>query len=140
MKLHKGFTLVELMIVVVIIGILAAVSLPMYTDYVIRGKIPSATSNLAIKRTAMEQFFQDNRTYVGAAACNADVTSSNYFTFACVTTPTTYTITATGRERMAGFSYTLNETNARGAVIIAPAPANWLANQACWVTKAGGSC
>jgi prepilin-type N-terminal cleavage/methylation domain-containing protein len=57
MKIPKGFTLIELMIVVAVVGILTAIAVPSYTNYVIRGKIPEATSQLASKRVQMEQFF-----------------------------------------------------------------------------------
>lgn len=138
MKTQKGFTLVELMIVVVIIGILSAVAVPSYRDYVTRGRIPDATSNLATKRVQMEQFFQDSRTYVGAPACNNDTTTSQYFNFACTTqTATTYTITATGKDSMTGFTYTINEANAKTSAISA---AGWTGSDACWVTKKGGAC
>ena len=75
MKKSSGFTLIELMIVVVIIGIIAAIAMPNYTDYLIRGKIPDAASGLSNKVVAMEQYFQDNRTYAGGPGCTADTTS-----------------------------------------------------------------
>lgn len=146
MKLQKGFTLVELMIVVVIIGILASVSIPAYSNYVLRGKIPDATSNLAIKRTAMEQYFQDNRTYLSGLACPSSVapSSSTYFTFTCsVATATTYTLTATGitTTGTGGFSYTIDQSNAKTSTIAAPASTGWQsAVQPCWITKPGGVC
>lgn len=147
MKLQKGVTMIELMIVVAIIGILAAVGLPAYGNYVIRGKIPDATSNLAIKRTAMEQFFQDNRTYVNGTGCVADTTTSQYFNFSCaaapgvVATATVYTIAATGKSSMLGFSYTIDQSNTKTSTIAAPAPADWrAASTTCWITKQGGAC
>ena len=68
MRNMSGFTLIELMIAVVVVAILTAIALPSYQEYVTRGKITEATSNLADMRVKLEQFFQDNRTYVGACA------------------------------------------------------------------------
>ena len=97
---QKAFTLLELMITVAIVGILAAVAIPSYTDYVMRGKIGEATSTLLAMRTKMEQFYQDNRTYVGACAAGTIAplpTGLKYFTVTCPTlTATAYTIQAAG--------------------------------------------
>lgn len=138
MKTLQGFTLIELMIVVAIVAILGAVAMPAYNDYVVRGKIPDATSNLATKRVQLEQFFQDNRTYVGAAACTADSTSSQYFDFSCaVQAASAYTLQAVGKGSMGGFTYTINEANVKATTAV---PAGWTSNATCWVTKKGGSC
>lgn len=145
MKVQRGFTLIELMVVVVIIGILASVAIPAYQDYVIRSKIPDATSTLASRRVMMEQFFQDNHIYVNSdaagAPCAANTTASQYYNFACVVAAGTYTMTATGKSSMSGFTYTINETNTKTSTIAAPASAGWQGNQtACWITKKGGLC
>ena len=139
MKFQHGFTLIELMIVVAIIGILSSIAYPAYSDYIIRGKITEATSALAAKRILMEQFFQDNRTYVSAPACNSDTTTSSNFTFSCSGTPnaSNYTLQAVGRSGMTGFTYTINESNAKASTITA---SGWTGNTACWVTKKGGTC
>ncbi|HUY02950.1 MAG TPA: type IV pilin protein [Rhodocyclaceae bacterium] len=144
MRTQRGFTLIELMVVLVVIAVLSAIALPSYTSYVTRGKIPNATSNLAAKRVQMEQWFMDNHTYVGAPACNTDTASSKYFVFSCATAPTTtsYTLQAVGTGSMAGFTYTVDQGNNQTTSIVAPAPSAWIlaTPSGCWVTKTGGVC
>jgi len=135
-----GFTLIEVLITIVIVSILSAVAIPSYREYVIRGNIPEATSRLATKQVQMEQFFQDNRTYVGGTGCTADSTSSKYFDFSCAgVSATAFTITATGKSSMVGFSYTINQT---GAKTTAGVPSGWStpSPNSCWATKKGGTC
>ncbi len=130
-RANQGFTLIELMIVVAIIGLLSAIALPAYSDYITRGKLAEATSTLPDGRVKMEQFFQDNRTYAGGP-CPAATTS---FTYACSGLGTlTYTITATGTGSLAAYSYTINETNTRTSAT------PWGDSTSCWVVKKGGAC
>lgn len=148
MKSAKGFTLIEILVVVALIGILSAIAIPAYSDYVTRGKIPNATSNLASKRVLMEQFFQDNHSYLSGASCPTtvapDSTSSKYFTFSCTNMAmNTFTITATGVNpgTMAGFSYTIDQTNTKTSNIVSPAKSNWRATSgSCWIINTGGKC
>src|SRR5437867_11777599 len=56
--LQKGFTLIELMIVVAIIGILAAVALPAYQDYTIRAKMPEVILGMSACRTSITEVYQ----------------------------------------------------------------------------------
>lgn len=143
MKTHSGFTLIELMMALVVVAILTAIALPSYTKYIVRSRVPDATSNLATKRVQMEQWFQDNRTYVGATACNADTTTSKYFDFSCpVQTATTYTLQAAGKSTMAGFTYTVDQSNVKTSAFASPAPSGWVAATPnnCWVTNEGGVC
>lgn len=135
----RGFTLIELMIAVAIIAILTAVAVPQYQDYVTRGRIPEATSTLSTRQVQLEQYFLDNRTYVGAPACNTDTTTSVFFTFSCTSgsvTATGYTLTAVGRGAMTGFTYSVNQANARSTSV----PTGWTASSSCWVTRKDGTC
>jgi len=132
---EAGFTLIEVMVTVAIVAILTAIAVPNYSAYVQRGKIAEAISNLAAMRVLMEQYFLDNRTYVGGP-CTAPG-STTYFTYACspAATATTYTITATGvaGQGMSGFTYTIDQANNRQTTAFPGAsgiPA------ACWYTKA----
>lgn len=135
-----GFTLIELMIVVVIVAILASVALPAYQGYVTRSRIAEATAALAAKRASVEQFFDNNRTYINAPACALDNATSHSFSFSCtVSTATTYTIEALGTGPMTGFTFSINQANAR---VTDAVPAGWaLPNpNTCWVTRKGGEC
>lgn len=136
---QNGFTLIELMVVIVVIGILSMIAVPSYQEFVVRGRIPDATSNLATKRVALEQFFQDNRTYTAAPTCDADTTTSQYFDFSCTgLSANAYTLQAVGKGSMAGFTYTVNQQNAKATTAV---PAGWGANRLpCWTTKKDGTC
>jgi type IV pilus assembly protein PilE len=145
MKTQNGFTLIELMIVIAILAILATIALPAYNDYVTRGKIPEATANLSDLRIKMEQFYQDNRTYVGGPCAPVPASSVRYFTFSCNPPPTATTFfiqaiggVAGGNQSMVGFAYTINESNAKGSTITGKP--GWTGNANCWVTRKGGSC
>lgn len=142
-----GFTLIEIMIVVAIIGILAAIAIPQYTSYIRRAQISEATAGLSEMRVKMEQYFQDNRTYDGTpAACGAVGSSvaaapaGKYFTFTCPTlTATNYIVLADGLDKLAGLKLTVNQNNVRATDTV---PSGWTlpSPNNCWVTAKSGAC
>ncbi len=139
-----GFTMIELMIVVAVVAILAAVAVPAYSDYVTRSKITDATTKLGDFRTQMEKYFMDNRSYLNGAACgvpNPPAGASDNFLITCGPPPptaTTYTITATGiaARGMGGFVYTVDQANAKNST----GPAGWAPGVGCWALRKDGSC
>jgi type IV pilus assembly protein PilA len=84
-KLQKGFTLIELMIVVAIIGILAAIAIPAYQDYTIRAQVTEGMNLAAAAKAAVAETFLNrgtapaNRTVAGMSA-NATDTVGKYVT------------------------------------------------------------
>lgn len=81
---HRGMTLIELMIVVVIVGILASVAYPSYREYVLRGKRAEAKALIMDITARMERYFFDNNTYtadlteLGFGSANPESAEGNY--------------------------------------------------------------
>lgn len=139
----RGFTLIELMITVAVVAILSAIALPAYVYYIQRSRIPEATAALAAKQVAMEQLFQDSRSYYApnSSTCSTSgMASSSYFSYAFSTcTTSTYVLSATGNAgtNMAGFIFTIDQSGNRATTSV---PSGWTTSTTCWVTAKGGRC
>lgn len=137
MKKQCGFTLIEMLIVIAIIGILAAIAIPNYTDYVMKSRIQQALAPLGAGQTQMEQFFQDNQTYAGGCAQVTGKGNSDNFAITCEDAAATFTITATGSGSMTGFKYTINQDGAKTSKL----GARWGSTSSnCWASSKGGAC
>lgn len=142
----RGFTLIELMITVAVVGILGAIAYPSYTDYVRRSRISEATGDLSATRVRLEQFYQDNRHYGStAAACGvAQPNAGNKpFLYSCTWGGTasnqSFVLRATGIANgpMAGFTFTLDNNNARATTAFPRAAG---LPRACWMNRSGDAC
>lgn len=145
---QRGFTLMELMITVAVIGILSAVALPAYTDYLRRGRLPEAFTYLSTYQVTLEQYYQDNRSYGSGTNCAPDSSGNSrvltnpagakYFSFSCAPTNSGqgYLITASSGTVGGGLhTYTVDHTGSKATTYFKGSAST----KTCWLVK-GNEC
>ena len=128
---NGGFTLVELMVAVGIMGVLLAIGLPQYNEYLVKGKLTEAMSMLSDLQLRQEQYYQDNRTY--SNGMTPRVAGSYFSNTTCVTANSGQTYICSAGSSALGYTYTISETGTKtttkGGVVVQ-----------CWLKSSSGTC
>ncbi len=138
-SVQKGFTLIELMIVVAIVGILAAVAIPAYQDFTIRSKMSEVAAALGACKTSVAEYYADRTAWpedVQEAGCTED--QSRYVAEITVADGGVITAEEQNTGATGGCTLTLSATTATdGETVTVPDPttgdaiAGWVGSTSC---------
>jgi len=133
--IDPGFTLIELMVVLAVVGILAFIAVPAYERSVTSSRLLSAEEALTAAAIQFGQYQEDHMTYLGGCPTTAHVPD---VTFSCpLLTATTYQLVATGSGPLVGFSLAMDQSGNKATTAT---PAGWAPNPTCWIRDPQGDC
>lgn len=136
----SGFSLIELLIAVAVIGILSAIAIPAYGNYVMRSRLTEAFTGLSLAQTSAEEYWSNKHTYVGFdtdTPSRLPAASANFTFGYSGASDSAFTVTATGRGQAAGFVYTIDQGGKRATTA---SPTGWGTSASCWIDRKGGQC
>lgn len=141
---YSGFTLIELMIVVAIIGILSAIAMPAYNSYILKGKVKAAQADLVALSLNIENSYQRQLSYPASIAEIENQTKDKLkehnlsgwspaqqddftYSYKATTGDIDYTVTADARESssLIGCTLSLNSNNLRTATLECLGSSTW---------------
>ena len=117
MPRKKGFTLIEVLIVIIILGILATLAMPQFAGLAKRAYFAESWTGLSAMRTAMEIYKVENGNYAGATVANIPFTTPTGAVFAysiASVDATNYNLLATGSGKAAGLTAWVTEDGVKG--------------------------
>ena len=122
-SIQKGFTLIELMIVVAIIGILAAVALPAYQDYTTRAKVSEVVLAASSARTAISEYVAASGAFPSSASAGSIATQSSKYVASLVYANTSasagvVTVTAQGAPNINTLTVQLAGTSGLNGIVL----------------------
>ena len=143
---ETGFSLIELMIAITIFGIIAAFAYPNYGDYMQRGRLVDASTDLATLAIRIEQQFLETRRYTNDAGQCAmpAIDNTEYFTFDCVIADNNlnnFSLRASSTDRLGDGTtvrYTINQTGNRATEYLRNN--NVINSVNCWASNFEGDC
>jgi type IV pilus assembly protein PilE len=130
---ESGFTLIEILIAIALVGILSAIAIPSYASYVTRGRLTEAFTALSAIQPKAEEVWSNDRSYANIPPPAA---TSN-FSYIVNATASSYSVTATGHGPVDAFVFTIDQNGNRATTGV---PAGWATSATCWVDRKGGQC